>query len=116
MGIDSIDDTPPPSIPANDYSEANSAYDLQVRKDLHREDVTDRKKARHLRAVSAYLSFVLAFVWLLILASLLAAKGFSEEFHLSDAVLNTALVSTTATIIGLPVAVTKLIFRDGKKD
>ena len=116
MGIDSIDDSPPSGILANDYLEADSAYDLQVRKDLHREDVTDRRKARHLRAVSAYLSFALAFVWLLILAGLLAAQGYSEDFHLSDSVLNTALLSTTATIIGLPVTVTKFIFRDVKKD
>ena len=116
MGIDSIDDRPPSGIPEDDHPEVDSEFASQVRKDLHREEMKDREVARRLRRMAAYLAFALAFLWLLILAGLLAAQGYSRDFHLSDSVLNTALLSTTATIIGVPVIVTKYIFGDDKKE
>lgn len=116
MGIDSIDDTPPSGIPTNGYSDDESAFASQIRKDLHRQAMEDRKEARRLRRVYAYLAYALAFLWMVIIVGLLVAQGASEHFHLSDRVLIAALVSTTATIVGVPIIVTKYIFRDYTKD
>ena len=116
MGIDSIDDTPPPGIPTNGYTEDESAFASQIRKDLHRQEMEDRKEARRLRKVYAYLAYSLVGCWMLIIFVLLVAQGAIEGFHLSDQVLMVALGSTTATIVGVPIVVTKYIFRDYTKD
>lgn len=116
MGFESINDTPPPGIPTNGYSDDESAFARQVRKDLHRQEVEDRKEARRLRKVYAYLAYGLAFLWMIIIVGLLVAQGACEDFHLSDQVLIAALCSTTATIVGVPIIVTKYIFRDYTND
>ena len=115
MGIDSINDAPPPGIHERDHSDDESSLTLQIKKDLHGEEVRDRQEARRLRRVYAYLAYGLAFLWMIIMAGLLVAEGASRCFDLSDNVLIAALCSTTATIFGVPVIVTKYIFHNDTK-
>jgi hypothetical protein len=98
----------------NEVKEESEFYETVRKKELHAENVADRKSARTQREKYAGRVFILVSVWITAIFLLLLLQGFGGDLHyrpLTDKVLLTLITSTTVNLIGTLIIVLKYIFK-----
>ena len=109
LGIPSLDASTIPEQPDNFSNEEHSAlWGKAQATEFRKDSAQDRSE----RKTYAGRIFRLLIGWLCVVASILFLRGFFKFtfFNLSDAVLMTLIGSTTASVVGIFIIVTKYLF------
>ena len=118
MGIESIDDTPPPEN-GEGGQHTDKEYSRGLELELHAEELKDRQQDRDLRRDYVRNAVTITISWLVGVGVLLLAHGIvalKPWFSLSDQVVSVVLGTTTVTVVGLLIAVPKYVLPQERKN